>query len=90
VPLIIAGPGLPHGVVVRQVSGLQDIAPTTLAMTNEWGSQGSFSIDGMSLLPIATAARPCGRSVQVMAGVASAGLVAASLVLGAPASARMW
>jgi N-acetylglucosamine-6-sulfatase len=53
VPLIIAGPGLPHGVVVRQVSGLQDIAPTILAMTNEWGSQGSFSIDGKSLLPLA-------------------------------------
>jgi N-acetylglucosamine-6-sulfatase len=53
VPLIIAGPGLPHGVVVRQVSGLQDIAPTILAMTNEWGSQGSFRIDGMSLLPLA-------------------------------------
>jgi N-acetylglucosamine-6-sulfatase len=53
VPLIIAGPGLPHGVVVRQVSGMQDIAPTILAMTNEWGSQGSFSIDGKSLLPLA-------------------------------------
>jgi N-acetylglucosamine-6-sulfatase len=53
VPLIIAGPGLPHGAVVTQVTGLQDIAPTVLAMTNERGSQGSFSIDGESLLPLA-------------------------------------
>jgi N-acetylglucosamine-6-sulfatase len=53
VPLIIAGPGLPHGAVVSQVTGLQDIAPTILAMTNERGSQGSFSIDGKSLLPLA-------------------------------------
>jgi N-acetylglucosamine-6-sulfatase len=53
VPLIIAGPGLPAGAEVMQVSGLQDIAPTVLALTHEWGSQGDFSIDGMSLLPLA-------------------------------------
>ncbi len=53
VPLIIAGPGLPSGAVVTQVSGLQDIAPTVLSITNEWGSQRGASIDGMSLLPLA-------------------------------------
>lgn len=53
VPLIIAGPGLPHGAEVTQVSGLQDIAPTVLSMTNEWGTQGQASTDGASLLPLA-------------------------------------
>jgi N-acetylglucosamine-6-sulfatase len=53
VPLIIAGPGLPHDAEVTQVSGLQDIAPTVLSMANEWGSQGPASIDGASLMPLA-------------------------------------
>jgi N-acetylglucosamine-6-sulfatase len=61
VPLIIAGPGLRAGSVVKRVSGLQDIAPTVLAMTNEWGSQGRFRIDGMSLLRLAHG-RPSSRA----------------------------
>jgi N-acetylglucosamine-6-sulfatase len=54
VPLIIAGPGLPHGTIVTQLSGLQDLAPTILSMTNEWGSQNGAQLDGITLMPLAT------------------------------------
>ena len=52
VPLLIRGPGIPSGTVVRQPVGQHDLAPTVLAMTNHTGANGSFVLDGINLLPL--------------------------------------
>jgi arylsulfatase A-like enzyme len=52
VPMLLRGPGIPPGSVVRQTVGLQDFAPTVLAMTNE--SAGRWPLDGVNLLPMVT------------------------------------
>jgi N-acetylglucosamine-6-sulfatase len=52
VPLLIRGPGVPTGSVVNQTVGLQDLAPTILAMTDHTGANGRFPIDGVNILPM--------------------------------------
>lgn len=52
VPLIIRGPGVPAGASYDGVTGLQDIAPTILSMTRQWGDQPVAPMDGRSLLPL--------------------------------------
>jgi N-acetylglucosamine-6-sulfatase len=53
VPMVMRGPGLPARTTVRQLAGMQDLAPTILAMTGRTGAQQSASIDGRNLLPLA-------------------------------------
>ncbi len=50
VPLIIEGPGIPHGVVRRQAVTTVDLAATIAGIT---GSQPGRLLDGESLLPLA-------------------------------------
>lgn len=50
VPLIIRGPGVAAGATYDNVTGLQDITPTILSMTNQWHDQPEAQIDGVSLL----------------------------------------
>jgi len=52
VPMLIRGPGIPAGSVVNQTVGLQDLAPTILAMTDHTGANGGFTIDGVNILPM--------------------------------------
>jgi len=52
VPLLIRGPGIPHGVTRPHVVGLHDLAPTFLHLTRTWGAQHGFPIDGRNLLPL--------------------------------------
>jgi N-acetylglucosamine-6-sulfatase len=52
IPLMIRGPGIPAGSVVRQGVGLHDLAPTVLAMTDHSGANGAFPIDGVDVLPL--------------------------------------
>ncbi|HKE70669.1 MAG TPA: sulfatase [Nocardioidaceae bacterium] len=52
VPMLIRGPGIPAGSVVNQTVGLQDLAPTILAMTDHTGANGRFPIDGVNILPM--------------------------------------
>jgi N-acetylglucosamine-6-sulfatase len=54
VPLMIRGPGLAPGTTVDAVTGLQDITPTILAMTNQSDDQPTDTIDGLDLLGLAT------------------------------------
>ncbi|MCB9746392.1 MAG: sulfatase [Alphaproteobacteria bacterium] len=48
VPLVLAGPGLPEGLVVEQAVGLMDLAPTLAELGGT-----TLEADGMSLLPAA-------------------------------------
>lgn len=50
VPLIIRGPGMPSGTTYGGLTGLQDLAPTILSMTNQWRDQDEPPLDGRSLL----------------------------------------
>jgi N-acetylglucosamine-6-sulfatase len=52
VPMLIRGPGIEPGTVVSQPTGLQDFAPTVLAMTSRVHAQGPFAMDGTNLLPM--------------------------------------
>ncbi|HEY7042865.1 MAG TPA: sulfatase [Nocardioidaceae bacterium] len=61
VPLIIRGPGIPAGVEFDGLSGLQDLTPTILDMTDEWAGKASTLIDGMSLLPLLEGTRTTDR-----------------------------
>ncbi len=51
VPLLIRGPNIPQGSVVRQQTGAMDIAPTILGMTGRTAAPG-FVIDGVNALPM--------------------------------------
>ena len=48
-PLIIRGPGFKPNSTYRQVVGLQDLAPTILALTRQAGDQPVAAMDGISL-----------------------------------------
>jgi N-acetylglucosamine-6-sulfatase len=52
VPLLVRGPGIPAGSVVNQTVGLQDLAPTILAMTQHAGANDTFTLDGVNVLPM--------------------------------------
>jgi arylsulfatase A-like enzyme len=54
VPMVLRGPGVPRGLTVDGLAGLQDLAPTILALTETLGSQGDATIDGRSLVPYLT------------------------------------
>jgi N-acetylglucosamine-6-sulfatase len=49
VPLIVAGPGIPHGRVVHQVVQNTDLYPTFVQLA---GGQPSAAVDGHSLVPL--------------------------------------
>jgi N-acetylglucosamine-6-sulfatase len=53
IPMMLRGPGVPAGRRVRQLVGLQDIAPTVLRATRNYGVQ-DLVLDGVSLLPLTT------------------------------------
>lgn len=53
VPMMLRGPGVPAGVHVKQLVGLQDIAPTVLRATGNYGTQ-THVLDGVSLLRLTT------------------------------------
>ncbi len=55
VPLIIEGPGIPHGVVRQQEVTTVDLAATITDMTN---TTAGLPLDGTSVLPVATGAVP--------------------------------
>ena len=50
VPLLIRGPGIPHGATRTQLVWNGDLAPTILAAT---GARPTWAPDGMSVLPFA-------------------------------------
>jgi N-acetylglucosamine-6-sulfatase len=50
VPLVMRGPGIPHGVNVRDLSINADLAPTIIDAT---GAKPNLVMDGRSLLPLA-------------------------------------
>jgi N-acetylglucosamine-6-sulfatase len=50
VPLVMRGPGIPHGVTVRDLSINADLAPTIIDAT---GAKPNLVMDGRSLLPLA-------------------------------------
>jgi N-acetylglucosamine-6-sulfatase len=66
VPLIIRGPGLEAGTTYDRVSGLQDITPTILGMTQQRGDQHTDPIDGLNLLALATGTRAPSDRVQLI------------------------
>lgn len=55
VPLIMAGPGIPHGVVRHQAVTTVDVTTTIADMTN---TTPTLKQDGESLLPLATGQKP--------------------------------
>jgi tetratricopeptide (TPR) repeat protein len=54
VPLLLAGPGVPAGVVRDELVGLADVAPTLLALA---GVPAPRDVDGRSLLPLVRGGR---------------------------------
>lgn len=69
VPMLLRGPGITPGTVVRQPAGLQDFAPTVLAMTGHRSASGPFPIDGVNLLPmIGNPSLRSGRPIVIEAG----------------------
>ena len=55
VPLIVRGPGIPHGKVSRELVTNVDIAPTIAAIA---GAEPTRLLDGRSLLPLRPGAQP--------------------------------
>jgi N-acetylglucosamine-6-sulfatase len=86
VPLVISGPGIPIG-TYDNVTGLQDITPTILSMTGQWGDQPVAPIDGMSLLDL-LAGQATARA-QVLETVHGAKLTDAQVEAGATPSTQM-
>jgi arylsulfatase A-like enzyme len=74
VPLAIRGPGLPAGKVYHRVTGLQDLAPTILAMTKQTRDQPTDVMDGMSLLGLVNNDRRPSKRVQLIEIPVTAGL----------------
>ena len=71
VPLLLRGPGIPAGSVVKQTVGLQDFAPTVLALTGE--TAGTWPFDGVNTMPMIThPTRRQGRPIVLEAGPESA------------------
>jgi N-acetylglucosamine-6-sulfatase len=52
IPMMLRGPAVPAGRRVKQLVGLQDIAPTVLRATGSYGAR-TLVLDGVSLLPLA-------------------------------------
>jgi N-acetylglucosamine-6-sulfatase len=66
VPLLLRGPGIPHGVTRRQDASLTDLAPTFAAIA---GARPLLKVDGENLLPWARRdARQRDRALLVQAG----------------------
>lgn len=59
VPLILAGPGVPAGVVERCLARTADVAPTLLRLAGRTPREG---LDGRSLLPLPSGAGDCRRT----------------------------
>lgn len=86
VPLVIRGPGIPTG-TYDNVTGLQDLTPTILSMTGQWGDQPVAQIDGVSLLDL-LAGQTTTRA-QVLETVHGANLADAQVEAGATPSTQM-
>jgi arylsulfatase A-like enzyme len=63
IPLIIRGPGIPAGGRYNGLTGMQDLAPTILDMTNEFGSKTGPAFDGRTLLPLLSGATHTDRPI---------------------------
>lgn len=73
VPMLVRGPGIEPGTVVNQPVGLQDFAPTVLAMTDRTHAQRPFAMDGTNLLPMLSDPTPgAQRPILIEAGPESA------------------
>ncbi len=84
VPLVIRGPGVPIGATYDEVTGLQDLTPTILSMTQQWGDQQMAQIDGVSLLKLL--AGKATTRVQVLETVTGAELSDTQVAAGATPS----
>ena len=71
VPLVIRGPGIPVGLDFEGVTGLQDLTPSILRMTNQLRDQANPDFDGRSLVPLITGARSTGRAQLIEIAKAS-------------------
>lgn len=87
VPLVIRGPGIASGATYDGVTGLQDLTPTILSMTGQWGDQPVARIDGVSLLDL-LAGQTTTRA-QVLETVHGAKLTDAQIEAGATPSTQM-
>jgi N-acetylglucosamine-6-sulfatase len=73
IPMMLRGPGIPAGVHAKQLVGLQDIAPTVLRASGNYGAQ-TLVLDGVSLLRLTTdPTAAAGRDLALEAGPAGDG-----------------
>jgi arylsulfatase A-like enzyme len=86
VPLIIRGPGVPRGVSYTGVTGLQDLTPTIVDMTNTRATQVTGPVDGVSLLRLLKGTLVTDRP-QLIERAAGAGLTDGQIARGAEPSA---
>ncbi len=66
VPLLIRGPGIPAGTVLRQTTAMIDLAPT---FADVGGAEPSVTVDGQSLVELAQQPAGRDRTLLVQAGL---------------------
>jgi N-acetylglucosamine-6-sulfatase len=65
VPLLMRGPGIPHGVVRKSIGTLVDLAPTIVAAGR---AKPTLVVDGHNLLPAARRRAPSWETLLIQAG----------------------
>ena len=86
IPMMMRGPGIPADVHVKQLVGLQDIAPTILKATGNYGVQ-TLTLDGVSMLRMTTDPKIYGgRDLVLEAGPSSDALDPGSVSDSSPAA----
>lgn len=68
VPMMVRGPGIAKGTVVRQPTSLVDFAPTVLAMTGQSDAHAGPALDGISLVRVLSHPAARTRPVLIEAG----------------------
>ncbi len=66
VPLLIRGPGIPAGIVLRQTTAMIDLAPT---FANLAGAEPTVTVDGQSLIELVRQPEGQDRTLLVQAGL---------------------